>query len=193
MSGKGQSVSHRDSPQNPSYPCFRIHKRVTMRTMDWFKSDRVRYAALAAAWVVPEPSRCVQCGICSFHCPMGIDVRRHVWRAEPVKDGRLPNLRRVREALSPRTAPLRADHGRGNRPSEPRRPLVTRRHVLIGTGPSAISAAETIRSRDDRALRSSSSAPSPTGTTRARVSPTTWRRRCRSGDCFLSRRRTLPV
>jgi ferredoxin len=55
--------------------------------VDLFKSDKEKQHALAAAWVVPEPSRCVQCGVCSFYCPMGIDVRRHVWRAEPVKDG----------------------------------------------------------------------------------------------------------
>lgn len=57
-----------------------------MSALDWFKSDRARHGALATAWVMPEPSRCVQCGICSFHCPMEIDVRRHVWRGEPVKD-----------------------------------------------------------------------------------------------------------
>ena len=51
----------------------------------WFASDMAEQA-LATAWVVPEPSRCVQCGICSFSCPMGIDVRRHVWRSEPVAD-----------------------------------------------------------------------------------------------------------
>jgi heterodisulfide reductase subunit C len=28
----------------------------------------------------------VQCGICSFNCPIGIDVRRHARRGEPVKD-----------------------------------------------------------------------------------------------------------
>ena len=39
-----------------------------------------------AGWVVPEPVRCVQCGICSFYCPIDIDVRRHAWRDEPVKD-----------------------------------------------------------------------------------------------------------
>ena len=54
----------------------------------WFAPDRAEQAALAAAWVVPEPSRCVQCGVCSFNCPMGIDVRRHVWHGEPVKDSR---------------------------------------------------------------------------------------------------------
>ena len=54
----------------------------------WFTSDRAKHVALATAWVLPEPSRCVQCGICSFHCPVEIDVRRHVWRGEPVKDSR---------------------------------------------------------------------------------------------------------
>ena len=42
---------------------------------------------LASAWVTPEPGRCVQCGMCSFNCPMGIDVRRHVWHEEPAGDG----------------------------------------------------------------------------------------------------------
>lgn len=57
-----------------------------MSRSGWFKADRAEHAALATAWVIPEPTRCVQCGICSFSCPMGIDVRRHVWRGEPVKD-----------------------------------------------------------------------------------------------------------
>ena len=54
--------------------------------MSFFGADRARHEVLAAAWGVPEPSRCVQCGVCSFHCPMEIDVRRHVWRGEPVRD-----------------------------------------------------------------------------------------------------------
>jgi ferredoxin len=59
-----------------------------MSARQWFESDRAKHEALATAWVVPEPSRCVQCGICSFSCPVEIDVRRHVWRGEPVKDAR---------------------------------------------------------------------------------------------------------
>jgi ferredoxin len=47
---------------------------------------RNRRDVTAAGWVIPEPSRCVQCGICSFYCPIEIDVRRHAWLAEPVKD-----------------------------------------------------------------------------------------------------------
>lgn len=40
----------------------------------------------AMGWVRPEPLRCVQCGVCSFYCPIDIDVRRHAWLGEPVKD-----------------------------------------------------------------------------------------------------------
>ena len=39
---------------------------------------------LAASSVVSDKSRCVQCGICSYNCPIGIDVRAHVWRNEAV-------------------------------------------------------------------------------------------------------------
>jgi heterodisulfide reductase subunit C len=47
-----------------------------------------RRQALASAWVMPDPTRCVQCGICAFNCPMGIDVRRYAWDGEPVCDSR---------------------------------------------------------------------------------------------------------
>ncbi len=36
--------------------------------------------------VVPETSRCVQCGICSYYCTIAIDVRRHAWLDKPVID-----------------------------------------------------------------------------------------------------------
>jgi NAD-dependent dihydropyrimidine dehydrogenase PreA subunit len=52
----------------------------------WFEPDRQKYRNLASAWVVPAPARCVQCGVCSFHCPMEIDVRRYAWLGEPVHD-----------------------------------------------------------------------------------------------------------
>ena len=38
-----------------------------------------RREVLVAGHVVPKRTRCVQCGICSFNCPIGIDVRRHAW------------------------------------------------------------------------------------------------------------------
>jgi Fe-S oxidoreductase len=59
-----------------------------MNLRRFFRADRSRQEALAAAYVVPEASRCVQCGICSFNCPLGIDVRRHVWQGIPVRDSR---------------------------------------------------------------------------------------------------------
>lgn len=36
--------------------------------------------------VVPDQTRCVQCGICSYSCPIGIDVRNHAWRGAPIND-----------------------------------------------------------------------------------------------------------
>lgn len=56
--------------------------------MGLFSTDREKYRTLATAWVIPEPRRCVQCGVCSFNCPMGVDVRRHVWLGVPVRDSR---------------------------------------------------------------------------------------------------------
>jgi heterodisulfide reductase subunit C len=41
---------------------------------------------LISGHVVPDPERCIQCGICSFNCPIGIDVRFHVWLGEDIED-----------------------------------------------------------------------------------------------------------
>ena len=49
-------------------------------------ASRNRREVQYAGWVVPESIRCVQCGICSFYCPIGINVRRHAWLHMPVKD-----------------------------------------------------------------------------------------------------------
>ena len=45
-----------------------------------------RHEARAEAQVVPDPARCVQCGICSYNCPMEIDVRAHAHRGIPIHD-----------------------------------------------------------------------------------------------------------
>jgi heterodisulfide reductase subunit C len=39
---------------------------------------------LSEGQVVPEAGRCVQCGCCTYNCPIGIDVRAHAWRGLPV-------------------------------------------------------------------------------------------------------------
>jgi ferredoxin len=51
-----------------------------------FKRDSTRRRALVRALVVPETIRCVQCGICSYNCPLGIDVRTHVRLGDSVKE-----------------------------------------------------------------------------------------------------------
>ena len=56
-----------------------------MSMLDFFKPDKTRRDAMASGQVVPDSSRCVQCGICSFNCPIGIDVRWHAWQGQPVK------------------------------------------------------------------------------------------------------------
>ncbi len=53
-----------------------------------FDSEHARRDAVTAGQVVPDPGRCVQYGICSFNCPIGIDLRRHAWLGQPVPDMR---------------------------------------------------------------------------------------------------------
>ena len=51
-----------------------------------FKPETTRRKALVQGYVVPESAGCVQCGICSYNCPINIDVRLHAWKGIPVKD-----------------------------------------------------------------------------------------------------------
>jgi heterodisulfide reductase subunit C len=50
------------------------------------KDTRKKHKLLAQGVVTPEAGRCVQCGICSFNCPIGIDVRRHALLGKPVSE-----------------------------------------------------------------------------------------------------------
>ena len=38
--------------------------------------------------VTADGSRCVQCGICGYNCPVGIQVREYAWRSQNVTDNR---------------------------------------------------------------------------------------------------------
>lgn len=58
----------------------------SMKLSRFIKQEKTRRQALVQGYVVPENTRCVQCGICSYNCPINIDVRRHAWLGEPVKD-----------------------------------------------------------------------------------------------------------
>jgi Fe-S-cluster-containing hydrogenase component 2 len=59
-----------------------------MNLKAFLNMDRNRRKTLATAYVVPEQSRCVQCGICTYNCPIGLDVRRFAWEGRPVIDSR---------------------------------------------------------------------------------------------------------
>ncbi|HEX5725054.1 MAG TPA: 4Fe-4S dicluster domain-containing protein [Longimicrobiaceae bacterium] len=47
-------------------------------------TDAARLRLLAGSHVEAAAGRCVQCGICSYSCPVGIDVRSYSRRAMPV-------------------------------------------------------------------------------------------------------------
>ena len=55
-----------------------------MAIKDLFGTSSTRRQVLTSGYVVPDAARCVQCGICSYNCPIGIDVRAHVWRGEAI-------------------------------------------------------------------------------------------------------------
>lgn len=51
-----------------------------------FHRENLRRQALYQGHVTPDPLRCVQCGICSYSCPIEIDVRRYAWLGQPIQD-----------------------------------------------------------------------------------------------------------
>ncbi len=57
-----------------------------MNWQQWWKRNHSRREVMSSGWVTPEPARCVQCGICSYNCPIGLDVRQYVWLNRPIKD-----------------------------------------------------------------------------------------------------------
>jgi ferredoxin len=59
----------------------RLRKKLTVR-------EASRRHALAEGQVVPVAVRCIQCGICSYNCPVDIDVRNYARRGEAVTDRR---------------------------------------------------------------------------------------------------------
>lgn len=52
----------------------------------FFKRDAHKHKVMSSGQVVPDAARCVQCGICTYNCPIGIDVRAYAWRGEPVQN-----------------------------------------------------------------------------------------------------------
>jgi len=59
-----------------------------MSLFNLFRPESARHQVSSSGQVTPDPTRCVQCGICSFNCPIDIDVRRHAWEGEAVVNSR---------------------------------------------------------------------------------------------------------
>jgi NAD-dependent dihydropyrimidine dehydrogenase PreA subunit len=59
-----------------------------MSLRDWISSVNTRRQVIVQGQVVPDATRCVQCGLCTFHCPIAINIRRHAWLGVPIKDSR---------------------------------------------------------------------------------------------------------
>ena len=71
------------------------------------RKEQIKREALVQGQVVPDQGRCVQCGICNFHCPLSIDIRRHAWRGIPVQDSHCLTCGEC-SPLPPRNPALRA-------------------------------------------------------------------------------------
>ena len=66
----------------------RTHARNAQTVASPMPVDAERVRLLARGVVVAEEGRCVQCGICSHSCPVGIDVRAHAREATAITDRR---------------------------------------------------------------------------------------------------------
>jgi len=53
---------------------------------EFFEIETNRLTALSIGLVVTEKELCVQCGICTYNCPIGIDIRKHVWEGTQIYD-----------------------------------------------------------------------------------------------------------
>ncbi len=51
-----------------------------------WKPTNEKHLVLAEGMVMPDSQRCVQCGICSYNCPIGIDVRAHAMQGKLIHD-----------------------------------------------------------------------------------------------------------
>jgi len=67
-----------DGGAGPSAPVLPAAPSVPVAAPTLIARDVLKRKALVSGRVVAEASRCVECGICTYNCPLGIDVRRHV-------------------------------------------------------------------------------------------------------------------
>ena len=50
------------------------------------ESEKEAITIIQLGWVQADSSRCIQCGVCGYNCPVGIDVRTYARQGLPVDD-----------------------------------------------------------------------------------------------------------
>ena len=74
---------------NPSRLDLPPRRKIDIMSLkNWISTENAKRLITVEGQVVPDFTRCVQCGLCSFHCPIGIDIRRHAWLGVPIKESR---------------------------------------------------------------------------------------------------------
>ena len=108
------------------------------------KSQRSLLEVLSSGVVVTEPTRCVQCGICSFNCPAGIDIRKCAWHGDANKDNHCLACGQC-VSRCPRGVPRFEKKSNIKKESQPvPNRAIKHNYMIIGTGPAGVSAAEAI-------------------------------------------------
>lgn len=54
----------------------------------FFEETNQKLDTLATGYIQPDEHRCVQCGICSYNCPIGVDVRSHALRGATIHESK---------------------------------------------------------------------------------------------------------
>ena len=53
-----------------------------------FRDTTNKMNTLAAGYILPDENRCVQCGICSYNCPINVDVRSYALRGAIIQENK---------------------------------------------------------------------------------------------------------
>ena len=54
----------------------------------FLKDTNEKLETLASGFIQPDENRCVQCGICSYNCPINVDVRSHALRGAIIQESK---------------------------------------------------------------------------------------------------------
>jgi len=75
-----------DGGAGPSAPVLPAAPTAPIASPTLLARDVIKRRAMVSGRVVADAVRCVECGICTYNCPLGIDVRKHVRQAVPISD-----------------------------------------------------------------------------------------------------------